>query len=100
LANRLNISEKDFATVCAAAGKDFRALIIDAALGRVPPGKQSEAKAYRSDAQDWFKTEVGGRELEAKVFDLGLWVVFASRLLPFCNAVCGAVELPEVKDLA
>jgi putative ATP-dependent endonuclease of OLD family len=100
LADRLNIAEKEFETVRATAGSQFKKLIIDAALGLVPAGKEAEAKAYRSDAQDWFKTEAGGRELEAKVFTLGLWGVFASRFLNFCNAVCKAVELPDVTDLA
>jgi putative ATP-dependent endonuclease of the OLD family len=99
LADRLNIAEKDFEAVRAAAGNQFKALIIEAALGLVPAGRDAEAKAYRSDAQDWFKTEAGGRELEAKVFTLGLGAVFAFRFLTFCNAVCRAVELPDVTEL-
>ena len=46
-----------------------------------------------------FKTEAGGRELEAKLFTLGLWPRFQPLLLPFCNAIRNALGLEEVTDL-
>ena len=103
LAMRLNIPQKDFASVKAKAGAEFRNLIIEAAMGIVPDDKKSaeksEKKIYKSHAQDWFKTAEGSRELADKMFILGVWPKLKSQLLPFCNAVRKTVDLKEIQDL-
>ncbi len=102
LAYRLGVAEKDFATLCAKAGPGLRALVVEAATGHVPPGKaalKSERKEYEKHAQNWFKTLAGGRELEAKLFSLELWPKLKDQLLPFCNAVRKAIDLPEIGDI-
>jgi hypothetical protein len=98
LADRLGMSEKDFPAIKAKA-TDLKALIIEAALGTVPADKIAEKKVYQGHGQVWFKSIAGGRELAAKVFSLGLWPTFRSRLLPFCNAARRAVEIPELTDI-
>jgi hypothetical protein len=62
LADRLAITEKDFASVTSKAGNGLKALIIEAALGAVPPGKEAEKNQYKSHAGTWFKSVDGGRE--------------------------------------
>lgn len=101
LADRLNIKEKGFETVSAAAGANLKQLMIDAAKGVVPANIQEkdEKKQYKSHCQTWFKTEDGGRELMVKVLSLGLWPALKAELLPFCNAVRKAVELGDIADL-
>ncbi len=99
LADRLGIAKKDFASVSAKAGAGLKSLIIDAAMGTVPAGKEAEENEYKSHARTWFKTLAGGRELAAKVFALGLWPDLKTKLLPFCNGVRKAVGLPELADL-
>lgn len=99
LADRLSIDEKDFASIKTKAGPDLKAVIIGAALGTVPDDKSDEESQYKSHAQTWFKSVPGGRELAAKVFSLGLWPRFGPQLLPFCNAVRNAVDLPHTTDL-
>jgi putative ATP-dependent endonuclease of OLD family len=100
LAKRLGIQEKDFASI-KATSPDLKALMIDAALGNVPPHivDKGERKEFEKQAQLWFKTVAGGRELEKKVFTLRLWPQLRSQLLPFCNAVLRALGLNEVGDL-
>ena len=103
LATRLGIEQKDFPSISSKAGSNLAAVMIDAATGRVPPERahnKSERKEYEKHAQTWFKTLAGGRELEEKLFTLGLWPAFKDQLLPFCNALRKAVDLPEVADLA
>ena len=100
LAMRLGIDAKDLASIRAAAGDGFRALILEAALGKVPAGKEDDKKAYKSQSQAWFKTIAGGHELVDKMFALGLWPSFRPRLLPFCNAVRDAVGLEGLSDLS
>jgi putative ATP-dependent endonuclease of OLD family len=99
LADRLDLAEKHFGSI-KAKSNDLKALIIEAASGTVPTGKIAEKKAYQGHGQVWFKSMAGGRELAAKVFSLGLWPTFRSQLLPFCNAVLKAVEIPEITDIA
>jgi putative ATP-dependent endonuclease of OLD family len=99
MADRLGIAETDFATISAKAGLGLRALMIEAATGTVPDGKDGEASHYKSHAQSWFKTEQGGRELASKVISLGAWPTLGPQLLPFCNAVRGAVELSQLSEL-
>ena len=99
LQERLGTQEKDFATIKAAAGANFKTVILAAALGDVPADKTDEKKHYQSHSQTWFKTVNGGRELAAKVFTLSIWDNLKPQLLPFCNAVRKAVDLDEVADL-
>jgi putative ATP-dependent endonuclease of OLD family len=99
LADRLAIQEKDFASIKKKAGTGLKALIVEAALGTVPTGKEAEKNQFKSHAGTWFKSANGGRELASKVFSLGLWPGFKPQLLPFCNAVRKAVDLPEIPEL-
>lgn len=99
LAERLGIEEKDFASLKGKAGDKLRAVIIEAALGKVPAGKEGEKNHYKSHAGTWFKSVVGGRELAGKVFTLDLWTALKPQLLPFCNAIRVAVDLPEIADM-
>jgi putative ATP-dependent endonuclease of the OLD family len=98
LADRLDLQSKSFADIKAKAGNEPRQLIINAAAGSVPLGKEAEAKEYKKHGQRWFKTNDGGRELLAKVFAFNLWPNVKGELLPFINAVRKAVELPELPD--
>lgn len=100
LAMRLGIEAKDFASIRAHAGADLKGLLLAAALGRVPEGKEEERKTYSSQGQSWFKSVQGGRELATKIWTLGLWPTFGPSLLPFCNAMRKAVGEPPVADLA
>jgi putative ATP-dependent endonuclease of OLD family len=100
LADRLGISEKEFAQLQARAGEGFRALMIEAAHGNVPVGKDALKKEYKNHAKTWFKSVAGGREIADKVFTLGLWPELKADLLPFCNAVRTAAQLEPLDDLA
>ena len=101
LARRLGVDDKSFPALRAAAGAGLKELIVAAACGTVPVGTaEDEKKQFKSDAQTWFKTVEGGRELAGKVFDLGLWPTFKDQLLPFFNAVLGAVSRDEIEDIA
>ena len=101
LAIRLGIEEKSFAALRAEAGTRLKGVIIEAALGRVPDGTpDDEKKQYKSQAQAWFKSIEGGRELGQKVFTLSLWPRLSPQLMPFCNAVRSAVGLGEISDLS
>ncbi|MGK3945312.1 hypothetical protein ABK046_44080, partial [Streptomyces caeruleatus] len=91
--------EKDFASIKTKASSGLKALIIEAALGTVPAGREAEKNQYKSHAGIWFKSKDGGRELAGKVFSLGLWAGLKPQLLPFCNAIRKAVDLPEIPDL-
>ena len=99
LADRLSITGKDFNTVRQSAGNGFQSLIIGAAAGSVPPGKDAEAKIFKKHGQNWFKTVHGGRELAGKFFAFGLWPEFKDRFLPFLNGIRRAVGLAELPDL-
>jgi putative ATP-dependent endonuclease of OLD family len=101
LATRLGIAEKSFAMIAAKAGDGLKAVMIEAAKGQVPANlPEEEKKAYKSHGQSWFKSVAGGREIEDKLFELGLWPTFKADLLPFCNAVRKAIAQSEVEDLA
>ena len=92
--------DKCFPALRAAAGTRLREVIIEAALGRVPdetPGDKQ--KPYKSQAQTWFKSIEGGRELAQKVFALELWPHLSAQLMPFCNAVRNAVGLHDIEDI-
>jgi putative ATP-dependent endonuclease of OLD family len=99
LADRLGIADKNFAALNAKAGADSKASIVEAALGTVPTGKESEKNEYKAHAGRWFKSVDGGRELVGKLFSLALWPALKPQLLPFCNAVRTAIGLGEIADL-
>jgi hypothetical protein len=98
LAFRLGIEDKDFATIKVKAGSTLKGLMLDAMLGAVPEDKKDEKKVYLSHAQTWFKTAEGGRELAEKLFSLGAWPELRPQLMPFCNAVRQAFNLPDIQD--
>lgn len=100
LARRLGIEDKSFPALRVAAAGRLKDIVIAAATGIVPDGTPAdERKQFKSDAQTWFKTYEGGRELAGKMFTLGLWPTFRQRLVPFCNAVLTAVGLDEIQDI-
>lgn len=99
LAERLNISDKEFKAVSSAAGADLKQLIIEAAIGTVPANKTDERSHYKSHSQTWFKSVDGGRELAAKMFSLGIWPTFRTELLVFCNAVRKSLGLNDITDV-
>ena len=99
---RLGIEERDFASIASKASTSLKIVMIDAALGKVPPNEATEKgyqKGFEKHAQHWFKSEIGGRELEKKLFTLELWPNFKHSLLPFCNAVRNALNLDSIPDL-
>jgi putative ATP-dependent endonuclease of the OLD family len=98
--NRLRtLADKNLAAIQAAAGARLVPLIIEAATGTVPEGEDEERKTYKGHATTWFKSIEGGEEIAAKMFALGLWPHFRPALMPFLNAVRGAVGLANVDDL-
>ena len=100
LAMRLHIDDKNFQALRVAAETRLRTVIIAAALGGVPDGVQDDQrKRYKSQAQAWFKSIDGGRELAEKVFTLALWPTLSDELMPFCNAVRKAVGLDDIGDI-
>jgi len=100
LADRLGTDDKTFVELKAKAGADLRKIIIEAALGTVPVGKEAEKKKFQSHAQTWFKTFQGGEELANKMFALEQWPTLRPQLLPFCNAVRASIDLFEITDIA
>jgi putative ATP-dependent endonuclease of OLD family len=100
LQDRLGAENKEFAVLQAKAGANLRRLIIEAATGTVPHGKESEKKHFQSHSQDWFKSLAGGQELANKVFKMGLWPTHREKLLPFANSIRSAVMLPPITDIA
>jgi putative ATP-dependent endonuclease of OLD family len=100
LADRLGLQDKDFPALKAKAAAGLRAVMIEAALGKCPAGKEAEKKEYKSHAGTWFKSEPGGRELADKIFSVGLWPTLKPQLLPFCNAVRKSLKLDPETDLS
>jgi len=99
LADRLDLEDKEFEAVSAKAGAGLRQLMIDAARGTVPAGRDAQKKEYKNHAQAWFKTMEGGRELAGKAFALEAWPKLKDELLPFCNAIRVAAGLEPLIDL-
>jgi putative ATP-dependent endonuclease of OLD family len=100
LQERLGTDSKEFAVLREKAGANLRQFIIEAAIGTVPDGKESEKKHFQSHSHDWFKSFSGGQELAKKVFTMGLWPNLKEQLLPFANTVRSAVALPQITDIA
>lgn len=99
LAVRLGMADKEFAAIQVAAGERLVPLIIEAATGTVPAGHEEERKTYKNHASTWFKSVEGGEEIAAKMFAMGQWPHFRPGLMPFLNAVRGAVGLANIDDL-
>jgi hypothetical protein len=99
LAVRLGIEDKAIGAIRTAAGDRLVALIIEAAIGTVPAGKEEERKIYKNHAGTWFKSIEGGQEIAAKMFAMGLWPQFRPLLMPFLNAIRAAIALPVIEDL-
>ncbi len=100
LATRLEMGDqKDFDAIRSKAGQGLRDLIIAAATGTVPKGKEADRRAYKSHAERWFKSFTGGQELAGKMFSLGAWSMLKLQLMPFCNTVRQVVGQPEKADL-
>lgn len=104
LADRLGLrDDKSFASIKAGA-PDLRALILEAATGKVPAAKanasDSEKKTLRSHQRCWFKSYDGGVELADKIFALGLWPQLRARLLPFVNAILAAERMEALSDIS
>jgi len=93
------MADKEFAAIQAAAGERLVPLIIEAATGTVPAGQEEERKTYKNHASTWFKSVEGGEEIAAKMFAMGLWPHFRAGLMPFLNAVRGAVGLANIDVL-
>ncbi|MEY9363874.1 putative ATP-dependent endonuclease of OLD family [Bradyrhizobium yuanmingense] len=100
LQERMGTDGKEFAILREKAGDNLRQFIIEAATGKVPEGKESERKHFQSHSQDWFKSFAGGQELAGKVFMMELWPQIKDQIVPFANAVRGAVMLSEITDIA
>ena len=101
LADRLGIQNKDFVAITKESN-DLRELIIEAAAGKGQSSNKNctlNEKELKAHARIWFKHEEGGRELADKVFSFGLWPDLEAQLLPFVNAILGAVSLPPVTKL-
>lgn len=99
LADRLDLVNKDFAEIEAKAGDRMYELVIGAARGTVPPGKEKKNKEYKKHGQRWFKSIEGGRELLTKVFEFDLWPQIKDEIFPFINAIRKTVGLREIADL-
>ena len=81
----------------------YQELIVETATGSVPDDQgldKNTKKAFKKHCQCWFKSREGGKELLEKVFAFGAWPQLKIQLLPFVNAVRGALALPEVHDLS
>jgi putative ATP-dependent endonuclease of OLD family len=102
LAVRLQIEDKSYAAILAAAGnpENVRKLIIEAATGSIPDEiPEDQKKAFKSHGRTWFKTIAGGFELGSKVLQFNVWPKLESQLLPFLNAVRQSVDLPVIAKL-
>lgn len=99
IAMRLGIDVGTFEELAESAGLRLKPTMIEAALGIVPDGCETDKNTYKSHGRTWFKSEQGGRELAIKVFSLGLWSSLKPQLLPFCNAVRHALGLASIEDV-
>lgn len=90
LADRLGLQDKSPEAIGHAltdAGKTWRELIIDAATGNKVGAPSGSEKSWKSHSRNWFKSEVGGRELAEKMVRLGAWEKMHPQLLPLINAI-------------
>ncbi len=102
LAVRLQIGDKSYAAILAAAGSpgNVRKLIIEAATGAVPDGiPDDQKKAFKSHGRVWFKSVSGGFELGSKMLQFNVWPELEDQLLPFLNAIRQSMDLPVIAKL-
>lgn len=80
--------------IAAAADERLMQVVVEAALGSVPPGIEDEEtkKMFKGHASQWFKSRAGGRELATKVFVQGIWPELEPRLTPFLTVIRRAVH--------
>lgn len=100
LAERLGLADGSYQAIADRAGEGLRALIVDAATGKIPDHLGDADRAIRNPfkghASVWFKSVDGGRELSDKVHALGVWPTLQARLTPFLNAVRQTTGLPAL----
>lgn len=103
LTKRLEIDSTEFEKIKAAAGDNLVQLIIDAATGKVPEKHANADKSikndFKGDANSWFKSVDGGRELAEKVFSLGAWPKLQPEVMKFLNAIRQTIDLPAIAQL-
>ncbi|GMN01659.1 AAA family ATPase [Erythrobacter sp. MTPC3] len=102
MADRLELVDKSFTAIQAAAD-DIRQLMMDAACGSAPTDPNApddQKKIWKKHGQRWFKSTRGGEELADKLLAFGLWPQLAPQLLPFVNAVRGAVGQDDVEAIS
>lgn len=101
MADRIGIEDKTLPAILEATD-NVHALMIAAACGTSPAdpnAPEAQKKAWKKHGQRWFKSIEGGTELADKLFALGLWPHVAPQLLPFVNAVRGAVGLGAAQEV-
>ena len=102
LADRLGLQDKQPAVIgeaLTATGKTWRQLIIDAATGSKAGAPEGSEKSWKSHSRNWFKSEIGGRELAEKMTALGAWETIHPQLLPLINAILTAAGRPALTKL-
>lgn len=104
LATRIGSQTKTLEAIeesCARNDMTLRQLIIEAATGKAPDClERPQRKEWKAHAKQWFKSELGGRELACHMFRLGGWPALKSILLPHINAIRLVVELPEIENIS
>lgn len=86
IADRLELEDKSYATL--SAHKDFRATLIQAAMGTASDHLgDEEKKQWKAHARTWFKSVEGGEELARKVFASSVWNALQAQLTPFVDAI-------------
>jgi putative ATP-dependent endonuclease of OLD family len=102
LAERLSIDEARFDRIEEVAGADLMQVIVDASSGNIPDDPfltTDDKKRMKGWCKSWFKTEEGGRELARKVFDLGVWPILRSTVLPFVNGIRETLGENQIGDV-
>lgn len=85
LIDRLGLApEATLEQISVAAGDGLMRVVVDAALGNVPPEivDDERRKMFKGHASQWFKSHAGGRELANKLFELDLWPKLEPRFTP------------------
>jgi len=99
LADRLGIADRSLEAIEGSAD-DLRALIIAAATGdRAGAPDDNIAKTWKKHGRRWYKSVGGGRELAARMFELGVWPALKPQILPFLNGVRAALGQAEIQDV-
>lgn len=99
LADRLGINDTSLEAIRAAAGERIMALVVEAAVGHVPPefaNDRERQSIYKGHASLWFKSLDGGRELAVKVVELGVWRLAAHAFLPLINELRRQLSLAPI----